>query len=56
MIEQIAEARPLVEDDDHRQRIFPPIGLFSVNPRDARILRDHCQSRTNYAQKSVSAR
>lgn len=47
MIEQIAEARLLVEDDDHHQRIFPPIELLSANPRDARILRDHCQSRTN---------
>lgn len=47
MIEQIAEARLLVEDDDHHQRIFPPIGLFSANPRDARILRDRCQPRTN---------
>lgn len=47
MIEQIAEARLLVGDDDHHQRIFPPIELLSANPRGARILRDRCQLRTN---------
>ena len=47
MIEQITETWLLVEDDHHHQRIFPPIGLFSVNPRDARISRDSCQQRTN---------